>query len=122
MSTCRFVKAAYYTNYIRKGMTQDEAINVLAHMMNDFDRPHDLMIDPPGGVDDGLRGKNYSSEVTEWSVMKDLSRNLVYIKSINAIDWSFIDMNKLKNVTQVKSVSSYEVNVAGANKHNLFYK
>lgn len=121
-STGRFVKAAYYANYVRKGKTPDEAINLLAHVMNNFDRPHDLTIDPPGGVGDGPRGKDFSSEVTEWTVMKDLSRNLVYIKSINAINWSVIDMNKLKNVTQVKSVSSYEVDVAGANAFNLFYQ
>jgi penicillin V acylase-like amidase (Ntn superfamily) len=121
-STGRFVKAAYYANYVRKGKTPDEAITLLAHIMNNFDRPHDLTIDPPGGVGDGPRGKNYSSEVTEWTVMKDLARNLVYIKSINAINWSVIDMNKLKNVTQVKSVSSYDVDLAGANAFNLFYK
>lgn len=121
-ATGRFVKAAFYANYVRKGNTPDEAITLLAHIMNNFDRPHDLTIDPPGGVGDGPRGSKKSSEVTEWTVMNDLSRNLLYIKSINALNWAVIDMNKLKNVTQVKSVSSYDVDKAGADAFNLFYK
>jgi choloylglycine hydrolase len=118
----RFVKAAFYSNYVRKGKNPDEAITLLAHIMNNFDRPHDLTIDPPGGVGDGPRGSKKSSEVTEWTVMNDLSRNLTYIRSINAVNWTVIDMNKLKNVTQVKSVSSYDVDKAGADAFNLFYK
>lgn len=121
-ATGRFVKAAFYANYVRKGKTPDEAINLLAHIMNNFDRPQDLTIDPPGGVGDGPRGSKNSSEVTEWTVMNDLSRNLLYVKSINALNWAVIDMNKLKNVTQVKSVSSYAVDQAGADAFNLFYK
>ncbi|MBU3622005.1 linear amide C-N hydrolase [Polynucleobacter sp. CS-Odin-A6] len=121
-ATGRFVKAAFYANYVRKGKTPDESINLLAHIMNNFDRPHDLTIDPPGGVGDGPRGKTNSTESTQWTVMNDLSRNLSYIRSINAINWTVIDMNKLKNVTQIKSVSSYDVDKAGADAFNLFYK
>lgn len=121
-ATGRFVKAAFYANYVRKGKTPDEAMILLAHIMNNFDRPHDLTIDPPGGVGDGPRGNKNSTESTQWTVMNDLSRNLSYIKSINAMNWTVIDMNKLKNVTQVKSVSSYAVDQAGADAFNLFYK
>ena len=54
--------------------------------------------------------------------MADLSRNLYYVRSINALNWSVIDINKLKDVKQIKSVSSYDVNKAGADAFNLFYK
>lgn len=121
-ATGRFVKAAFYSNYVRKGKTPDEAITLLAHIMNNFDRPHDLTIDPPGGTGDGPRGSKNSSEVTQWTVLNDLSRNLTYVRSINAMNWTVIDMNKLKNVTQIKSVSSYAVDQAGADAFNLFYK
>ena len=121
-ATGRFVKAAFYANYVRKGKTPDESINLLAHIMNNFDRPQDLTIDPPGGVGDGPRGKKPSSEVTEWTTMNDLNRNLTYVKSINAINWTVIDMNKLKDVKQIKSVSTYAVDQSGADAFNLFYK
>ncbi len=121
-ATGRFVKAAFYTNYVRKGKNPEDAINLLAHIMNNFDRPQDLTIDPPGGVGDGPRGSKFSSEVTEWTTMNDLARNLTFVKSINALNWTVIDMNKLKDVKQVKSVSTYAVDQAGADAFNLFYK
>jgi choloylglycine hydrolase len=121
-ATGRFVKGAFYANYVRKGKTPDEAINLLAHIMNNFDRPHDLTIDPPGGIGDGPRGNKNSSEVTEWTSMNDLSRNLTYVRSINALNWTVVDMNKLKDVNQIKSVSTYAVDQAGADAFNLFYK
>ena len=79
-------------------------------------------MDGSGGTGDGVRTKNTSSEVTEWTVMADLSRNLYYVRSINALNWSMIDMNKLKGVKQIKSVSTYDVDKAGADSFNLFYK
>lgn len=116
----RFVKAAFYANYVRKAKTPDEAITTLAHIMNNFDRPYDLTIDAAGGMGDGVTSKN-SSEVTVWTTLQDLSRNLVYFRSINAMNWSVIDMNKLKDVKQIKSISTFEVDKAGADVFKLFY-
>lgn len=118
----RFVKAAFYANYVRKASTPDEALNRLGHIMNNFDRPVDLTVDGAGGMGDGGRSNSVSSEVTEWSVMNDLSRNLYYVRSINAMNWSIIDMNQLKNVKTIKSVSTYDVDRTGANAFTLFLK
>jgi hypothetical protein len=63
-----------------------------------------------------------TSEVTLWTTMSDLSRNQYYVRSINAMNFAMIDMNKLKNIKQMKSVSSYDVDKAGADVFNLFYK
>lgn len=116
----RFVKAAFYANYVRKAKTPDEAITTLAHIMNNFDRPYDLSVDAAGGMGDGLTGKN-SSEVTVWTTLQDLSRNLLYFRSINAMNWSVIDMNKLKDVKHIKSISTFAVDQAGADVFKLFY-
>ncbi|MBU3562931.1 linear amide C-N hydrolase [Polynucleobacter sp. Tro8-14-1] len=110
----RFVKAAFYVNYVRKGKTPDEAMNLLAHVMNNFDRPYDLTIDGAGGSGDGIRGKGFSSEVTLWTTMSDLNRNQYYVRSINAMNFAVVDMNKLKSIKQIKSISSYDVDKAGA--------
>lgn len=118
----RFVKAAFYANYVRKAKTPDEAINTLGHIMNNFDRPVDLTVDGAGGMGDGGRSNSVSSEATEWSVMNDLSRNLYYVRSINALNWSIIDMNQLKGLRTIKSVSTYDVDKAGANAFTLFQK
>lgn len=121
-ATGRFVKAAFYSNYVQKGKTPDEQMILLAHIMNNFDRPNELTVDPVGSSGDGGKAKAVSSEVTQWTTMGDLSRNRLYVKSINAMNWAMIDMNKLKNVTQIKSVSTYAIDKAGADSFNLFYK
>jgi penicillin V acylase-like amidase (Ntn superfamily) len=120
-SAGRFVKAAFYTNYVRKANTPDEAIQTLSHIMNNFDRPYDLTIDPPGGVGDGPRGNASSSEVTYWTVMTDLSRNLMYFRTISALNWTVIDMSKLVNTTQMKSVAIDVASQTGAMEFNQFY-
>jgi choloylglycine hydrolase len=117
----RFVKAAFYANYVRKAKTPDEAIVTLAHLMNNFDRPYDLTVDEAGGTGDGVRSNSASSEVTTWTTLQDLSRNLLYFRSIEAMNWAVIDMSKLKDVKQIKTVSTSDVDKAGADSFKLFY-
>lgn len=116
----RFVKAAFYANYVRKGKTPDESVRILGHIMNNFDRPYDLTVDIGPGAGDGPRGKGASSEVTEWTVMNDLSRNLYYSRSINALNFTLVDMNKLKDVKTMKSVSTYEIEKFGLDATSFF--
>jgi len=117
----RFVKAAFYANYVRKAKTPDEAVVTLAHLMNNFDRPYDLTVDEAGGTGDGVRSSSTSSEVTTWMTLQDLSRNLLYFRSIEAMNWAVIDMGKLKDVKQIKTVSTSDVDKAGADSFKLFY-
>ena len=117
----RFVKAAFYANYVRKAKTPDEAVTTLAHLINNFDRPYDLTVDEAGGAGDGVRSSGTSSEVTIWTTLQDLSRNLLYFRSIAAMNWTVIDMNKLKDVKEVKSISTSDVDKAGADSFKLFY-
>lgn len=118
----RFVKAAFYTTYVRKAKTPDDAMVTLAHILNNFDRPYDLTVDGAGGSGDGLRGKGFSSEVTVWTTMSDLNRNQYYVRSINAMNFAMVDMNKLKDVKQIKSILTSEVDKAGADLFTLFNK
>jgi len=118
----RFVKAAFYSNYVRKGKTPDEAIVTLAHIMNNFDRPHDLTVDGAGGVGDGPRSNKTSSEVTYYTVLNDLSRNLFYIRTIDAMNWSVIDLNKLKAVNKVKTTIVFNIGKPQADEFSQYYK
>ena len=118
----RFVKAAFYANYVRKAKTPDEAIVTLGHIINNFDRPYDLTVDGAGGVGDGPRSNAKSTESTDWTVMNDLSRNLLYVRNVEQLNWTVIDMAKLKDVNKIKTVSTYSVGQAGAEAFNLFYQ
>jgi choloylglycine hydrolase len=116
----RFVKAAFYANYVAKGATPDEAILQLGHIMNNFDRPTGLTMDPPGAFGDGPPGTTASSEVTWWTVMNDTSRHLYYVRSKNSLNWTVFDFAKLKGVTQKKKISTYDVDKSGADASSLF--
>lgn len=112
----RFVKAAFYANYVTKGTTPDQAINQLGHIMNNFDRPDGLTIDPAGSKGDGgASSSKSSSEVSDFTVMKDLSRGKYYIRSINnSLNWAVVDLAALKNLKEVKALQAYGINNAGA--------
>lgn len=111
ISSGRFVKAAFFTNYVRKAKTPAEAIQTLSHVINNFDRPYDLSVDlPTGGV--GAEGGDpnaTSSEVTLFTTMNDLAQNQFYIRPINSINFSKIDLHKLAGVKEVKKVSFDQV-------------
>ena len=112
----RFVKAAFYANYVTKGTTPDQAINQLGHIMNNFDRPDGLTIDAAGSKGDGgASTSKSSSEVSDFTVMKDLSRGKYYIRSINnSLNWAVVDFASLKDVKEVKALQAYGINNAGA--------
>lgn len=118
----RFVKAAFYVNYVKKAQTPDDAVITLGHILNNFDRPRDLTVDKPtaGQVGDGGGGKGISSEITDFIVMNDLSRNLYYVRSIFALNWTVVDFNKLKGLKQSKNVSAYEIHKLGADATSFF--
>jgi penicillin V acylase-like amidase (Ntn superfamily) len=125
ISSGRFVKAAFFTNYVRKAKTPAEAIQTLSHVINNFDRPYDLSIDlPTGGV--GAEGGDpnaTSSEVTLFTTMNDLAQNQFYIRPINSINFSKIDLRKLTGVKEVKKVSFDEIaQLNGADATELLLK
>ena len=103
-SAGRFVKAAYYTNFVRKAKTPEDAIITLAHIMNNFDRPYDLSIDPPGAVGDGPALKTNSSEVTLFTWLSDKARNRYYLRTIDSYNYTMIDMNLLASVAEIKKI------------------
>ena len=102
----RFVKAAFYTTYVRKAKTPAEAVQTLSHVINNFDRPYDLSIDPEGSNAESANGsKGAIGEVTLFTTMNDLAQNQFYIRPINAINFSRVDLPKLADVKEFKKVS-----------------
>jgi choloylglycine hydrolase len=107
----RFVKAAYYSTFAEKASTPEQAIITLSHIINNFDRPKNISIDlpkdMPGGERDmtNAKGVKSSSEVTLWTTMRDTHRNLFYIRTINSINFSMFDINKLSTLKGVTKVS-----------------
>lgn len=108
-SSGRFVKAAYYSQFAYKGKTPEESILTLSHVMNNFDRPMnisaDLVTDLPGGERSMVSGSTKSSsEVTLWTAIRDLSQNHFYLRTINSLNYSKFDINKLSALKQTKVI------------------
>jgi penicillin V acylase-like amidase (Ntn superfamily) len=120
----RFVKAAFYTTYVRKAKTSAEAIQTISHVINNFDRPYDLTIDPEGSnAESATGGKGVSGEVTLFTTINDLAQNQFYIRPINAINFSKIDLTKLADVKEFKKVSLDKVaQLDGGDATGLFLK
>lgn len=118
-SAGRFVKAAYYANFVRKAKTPDDAIITLAHIMNNFDRPYDLSIDPPGSVGDGPPLKTNSSEVTMFTWISDKARNRFYLRTIDSYNFTMIDMNTLASETKIKKIPIAIFNNISSNSTRL---
>jgi penicillin V acylase-like amidase (Ntn superfamily) len=104
ISADRFVKAAYYTTYTKKAKTAAEAVVTLAHILNNFDRPYDLSADPPGTAGDGPAMWDTSSEVTVFTWMNDKARNRYYLRTIDAMNFTEFDIEKLAVLKKPVSV------------------
>lgn len=119
----RFVKAAYYANFAEKASTPDEALLTLGHVMNNFDRPKGITVDNPNAANAAMGAAGRTSESTYFIVMKDLSRNLYMIRTINAFNFTQFDLNKLKQVKQTKVVSFKDLNAnTNLNGDQLFLR
>jgi choloylglycine hydrolase len=107
LSPDRFIKAAFYSNFATKATTPDSAILALSHLMNNFDRPAGITIDKPSasGVGESVASSKPTSEVTFFTALKDLNRNLFYIRTISMMNYVKIDINKLNAIKSVKKVS-----------------
>lgn len=106
LSTDRFVKAAYYSNFAERAASPEEAILTLSHVMNNFDRPAGITVDEPDtAVGEAVSSEKPTSEVTYFTALRDLSQNHFYLRPITKLNFVKIDMAKLTGITRVKVVS-----------------
>ena len=124
ISSGRFVKAAFYTTYVRKAKTPQEAIQTVSHVINNFDRPYGLSTDAAGSNSESSSGdKGVDTEVTLFTTMNDLSQNQFYFRPINAINFSKVDLRKLADVKELKTVSIDQfAQLDGGDATQLFLK
>ncbi|QPC43000.1 linear amide C-N hydrolase [Kaustia mangrovi] len=111
-SVGRFVRAAYYAQFTERAETADEAVQTLAHVMNNFDRPRGITIDYPqdggghlevAGLDQG-GAEPYATEFTSWTNLSDLDRGLFFLRTYKAMNFSVFDLNRLSALKEPKVV------------------
>lgn len=107
----RFVKAAFYTQFVRKADAPEDAVITLGHILNNFDRPYDLSIDKGYSAEGGTPG-TISSEVTLFTWMNDKARNLYYLRTIDALNFAKFEIDKLAPIKSVVTVPLAKINDA----------
>jgi choloylglycine hydrolase len=130
-SVGRFVRAAYYAQYAKRADNPDDAVRIVAHVMNNFDRPVDLTIDATSSLvdSDGAAGAVLSirkkepaflSESTKWTSLTDLNRARLYIRPQNAMNYTMVDLHKLSRFPEARSFPLERLN-GTANEGNHFF-
>lgn len=113
-SVGRFVRAAYYSKFAEKVDTPDAAVQTLAHIMNNFDRPKNISIDP-GASGDGEGGggsttatakaaAGFTSEYTSWTALTDLDREKLFLRPYQGMNYTEFDLAKLGDLKSVVSI------------------
>ena len=101
-SVGRFVRAVYYAHFAEKVEDPDEAVLLLAHIMNNFDRPRGISVADRGPGQGGLDleamapgGSAPVSEYTSWTSLADLQRGRFYIRSYRSLNYSSFELGAL---------------------------
>ena len=102
-SVGRFIKALYYSQFALKAETSDEAVYMLSHVMNNFDRPLDITLDPPTPSNPSPEGKG-DSEFTVWTALSDLSRRKFFVRSYLELNYQQFDLGELSNLKTFKTI------------------
>lgn len=110
-SVGRFVRAVYYSQFTEKAKTPDEAIHMLAHIMNNFDRPRGISIDHrfKGAVQDMVAPEvnqhpTYTTEYTSWTSLADLQRLQFSVRPHDSLNYVTFDLGMLKETSETKVV------------------
>ncbi len=102
-SVGRFVRAVYYAQFTEKAATPDLAVQTLAHVMNNFDRPRGVTIDYPDGAGSHMEVKGlaesdaapYATEFTCWTSLSDLDRKLFFVRDYRSLNYICFDLAAL---------------------------
>jgi len=86
MPPSRFVRTAAFKEFAQKPKTGDGAVNLAIHLLNTVDIPF-------GVVEERQQGPNV--DFTQWIVVKDLKRNVMYLRSYIAQSIYKFDFSKL---------------------------
>jgi choloylglycine hydrolase len=83
----RFVKMAYMLHYALPVADAASAVNLAEHIINNVDIPAGIAREKDNGQD--------VSDITQWSVFKDLTHQILYYHTYDDLTLRAIDMNKV---------------------------
>lgn len=120
-SVDRFIRAAYYAQFAEKQADPDKAVQMVAHIMNNFDRPRGITIDPPNQGSTHLHVEGHEittvpTESTSWTSLTDLDRRLFFIRDSGGMSYACLDLKALGSATafQTKPMAQLAPSVMNA--------
>lgn len=104
-SVDRFIRAVFYAHFAEKQAEPDRAVQMVAHIMNNFDRPRGITIDPPelGSSHLQFDGHDLGSiptEFTSWTSITDLDRRLFFLRDGGGMNYVCLDLKALADTTE----------------------
>ncbi len=99
-SVDRFVRAAFYAKFAEKQADPDRAVEMVAHVMNNFDRPRGITVDPPDEGSGHLQVQGHDTdtvptESTSWTSLSDLDRRLFFLRDSGGMNYARFDLKAL---------------------------
>lgn len=106
-SVDRFIRAIFYAQFAEREDTPDKAIAMLAHVMNNFDRPRGITIDEPnvGSGHLSVQGAEAKplggalTEFTSWTSLSDLDRKLMFVRPCDSLNFVRFDLTALADAS-----------------------
>lgn len=104
-SVDRFIRAVYYAQFAEKQTDADKAVQMVAHIMNNFDRPRGIAIDPPQEGSEhlhvqGLAMDSIPTEFTSWTSITDIDRRRFYLRDSRGMNYVCLDLSELSAASQ----------------------
>lgn len=106
-SVGRFIRAVYYSQFAEKAANAEEAIQILGHVMNKFDRPkgaskykseHASVLSASAAKlsnSPNAEKPEYISEYTSWTTLIDLNQNKFYLRTYDSLNYVCFDLNAM---------------------------
>lgn len=124
-SVDRFIRAVFYAQFAEKQAEPDKAVQMLAHIMNNFDRPRGIAIDPPdlGSGHLHVAGQALEAvptEFTSWTSLTDLDRRRFFLRDSGGMNYACLDLMALAGAATFVAVPMAKLIPSTTNVAALF--
>ena len=113
-SPSRFIKVAYLQNYAKQPDNSQQAVQQVAHILNNVDIVNGTVVE---------NGEHVYDEITQWITIKDLTNNKIYIADYDhRTNYVQIDLNKLFESKKPMSIKVNDIKYPTGLIDNPFQK
>ncbi|MBN3846947.1 linear amide C-N hydrolase [Paraburkholderia sp. Ac-20342] len=99
-SVDRFIRAVFYAAFAEKQVDPEKSVQMVAHIMNNFDRPRGITVDSPNQGSDHLNIQDHAltgipTEFTSWTSISDLEGKRFFVRGSDGMNYTSFDIQAL---------------------------